>query len=150
VGTGTQHFDRAHVELGMSALARRIALSQDLASVVEARRRNYFFLLGRLRDVAPPLFNQLPPGVCPLFYPLRVEDKAEVMARLSARGVETIDFWRRFHPACDASAFPEVAELRRTVLEIPCHQDLTPERMAVVADEVRKAAGLRPRLRTAG
>lgn len=150
VGTGTQHFNRAHVGLGMSPLARRIALSQDLSGVVEARRRNFFFLLGRLRDVAPPLFNQLPPGVCPLFYPLLVEDKAEVMARLRARGVETIDFWRRFHPACDASAFPEVAALRRMVLEIPCHQDLTPERMAVVADEVRKAAGVRPRLRTAG
>ncbi|HVE82640.1 MAG TPA: DegT/DnrJ/EryC1/StrS family aminotransferase [Myxococcales bacterium] len=150
VGTGTQHFNRAHVGLGMSPLARRIALAQDLSRVVEARRRNFFFLLGRLRDVAPPLFHELPPGVCPLFYPLRVSEKAEVMARLRSRGVETIDFWRYFHPACDASSFPEVAELRRTVLEVPCHQDLTPERMAVVADEVRAALARQPRLRTAG
>ncbi len=149
VGVGTQHFDRGHVDLGMSAFARRIALAQDHAAIVEARRRNFFFLLGRLREVAPPLFNQLPPGVCPLFYPLVVEEKAEVMARLRARGVETIDFWRHFHPACDAGAFPEVAELRRTVLELPVHQDLTPERMAVVADEVRSVVARRPRLRTA-
>ena len=149
VGTGTQHFNRGHVDLGMSALTRRIALAQDHAAIVEARRRNYFFLLGRLREVAPPLFNQLPPGVCPLFYPLLVTEKAEVMARLRARGVETIDFWRYFHPACDAPSFPEVAELRRTVLEIPIHQDLTTERMAVVAEEVRAAVVRRPRLRTA-
>ena len=139
VATGTQHFNRQHVDLGMSPLTRRIAQAQDLEGIVERRRRNYFFLLGRLRDVSPPLFNQLPPGVSPLFYPLVVRDKAEVMARLHARGIESIDFWRHFHPACDASAFPEVANLRRSIVEIPCHQDLTPEVMAEVALAVRGA-----------
>jgi dTDP-4-amino-4,6-dideoxygalactose transaminase len=139
VATGTMHFERQHVDMGMSPLAQRIAQAQDLEGIVERRRRNFFFLLGRLRDVSPPLFNQLPPGVCPLFYPLVVEDKAEVMARLHALGIETIDFWRDFHPACDASAFPEVAQLRRTLVEVPCHQDLTPELMTDVADAVRSA-----------
>lgn len=149
VATGTQHFNRQHVDLGMSPLTKRIALAQDLEGIVERRRRNYFFLLSRLRDVSPPLFNQLPPGVCPLFYPMVVEDKAEVMARLHAKGIDAIDFWRRFHPACDASAFPEVAQLRRSIVEIPCHQDLTPEVMAEVADVVRDAlkADRRPRKR---
>lgn len=149
VATGTQHFNRAHVDLGMSPLTKRIALAQDMEAIVERRRRNYFFLLSRLRDVSPPLFNQLPPGVCPLFYPMVVEDKAEVMARLHARGIDAIDFWRRFHPACDASAFPEVAQLRRSIVEIPCHQDLSPEVMAEVADAVRDAlkADRRPRKR---
>jgi dTDP-4-amino-4,6-dideoxygalactose transaminase len=123
----------------MSPFARRIAQAQDLEAIVERRRRNYFFLLGRLRDVSPPLFNQLPAGVSPLFYPLVVEDKAEVLARLHARGIEAIDFWKHFHPACDASAFPEVAQLRRSIVEIPCHQDLTPEVMAEVATVVRGA-----------
>lgn len=139
VATGTQHFDRRHVDLGMSPLTKRIALAQDLDAIVEARRRNYFFLLGRLRDVSPPLFNQLPPGVCPLFYPMVVQDKAEVMARLHARGIDAIDFWKRFHPACDPAAFPEVAQLRRSIVEIPCHQDLSPEVMADVAGAVREA-----------
>ena len=149
VATGTQHFNRAHVDLGMSPLTKRIALAQDMEGIVEQRRRNYFFLLGRLRDVSTPLFNQLPAGVSPLFYPLVVEDKAEVMARLHAKGIDAIDFWRRFHPACDTSAFPEVAQLRRSIVEIPCHQDLTPEVMAEVADVVRDAlkADRRPRKR---
>lgn len=145
VATGTQHFTRAHVDLGMSALTLRIAQAQDLAGIVERRRRNYFFLLGRLRDVSAPLFNQLPPGVSPLFYPMVVPDKREVLQRLQARGIDAIDFWRRFHPACDASRFPEVAQLRRTILEIPCHQDLEPEVMAEVAQAVRDALTRSPR-----
>ena len=149
IGTGSRHFSRAHVNLGMSPLARRIALAQDLDAIVEARRRNFFFLLGRLRSVAPPLAGQLPPGVCPLFYPLVVPEKLELMERLRARGVETIDFWRHFHPACDPGEFPEVAGLRQTVLEVPCHQDLSPELMTLVADEVR-AALRRPGFRAAG
>jgi dTDP-4-amino-4,6-dideoxygalactose transaminase len=147
VATGTRHFDRRHVDLGMSPFAKRVAHAQDLEAIVEKRRRNYFFLLGRLRDMSPPLFNQLPAGVCPLFYPLVVEDKAEVLARLHARGIEAIDFWRHFHPACDASAFPEVAQLRRSIVEIPCHQDLSPEVMAEVASVVRGALALEHRSR---
>ncbi|QRK07222.1 DegT/DnrJ/EryC1/StrS family aminotransferase [Archangium violaceum] len=139
VATGTQHFERRHVDLGMSPFAKRIAQAQDLEAIVERRRRNYFFLLGRLRDVSAPLFNQLPAGVCPLFYPLVVADKAEVLARLHSKGIEAIDFWKHFHPACDASAFPEVAQLRRSIVEIPCHQDLSPEVMAEVATVVRGA-----------
>ncbi|WP_171426644.1 DegT/DnrJ/EryC1/StrS family aminotransferase [Corallococcus sp. CA049B] len=139
VATGTQHFDRRHVDLGMSPLTKRIALAQDLESIVEARRRNYFLLLGRLRDVSPPLFNQLPAGVSPLFYPMVVQDKELLLAKLREKGIDAIDFWKRFHPACDASEFPEVAQLRRTILEIPCHQDLSPEVMGQVADVVREA-----------
>lgn len=139
VATGTQHFNRDHVDLGMSPLTRRIALAQDLDAVVEKRRRNYFFLLGRLRDVSAPLFNELPPGVSPLFYPLVVENKAEIMASLHAQGIDAIDFWRYFHPACDASKFPEVAKLRNTIVEIPCHQDLDPETMQKIAAAVRDA-----------
>jgi len=139
VATGTQHFNRGHVDLGMAPLTKRIALAQDLPGIVEKRRRNYFFLMGRLRDLCPPLMSQLSPGVCPLFYPLVVEDKAAVKARLEQRGIEAIDFWRHGHPACDPNAFPEVTRLRRTVLEIPCHQDLSPERMSEVASAVRAA-----------
>ncbi len=147
VATGTQHFNRQHVDLGMSPLTKRIALAQDMEGIVEKRRRNYFFLLGRLRDVSLPLFNQLPPGVCPLFYPLVVHDKAEVMGNLHAQGIDAIDFWKRFHPACDAGAFPEVGQLRRSIIEIPCHQDLTPEVMAEVAAAVREAVKMDRRSR---
>jgi dTDP-4-amino-4,6-dideoxygalactose transaminase len=68
-----------------------------------------------------------------------VEDKAAVMEKLRARGIMTVDFWRYFHPSCDPREFPEVADLRRRVLEIPCHQDLSPETMARIADAIRDA-----------
>ncbi len=53
VATGTQHFNREHVDLGMSPLTKRIALAQDLEGIVEKRRRNYFFLLGTAARTSP-------------------------------------------------------------------------------------------------
>jgi len=144
VAMGTQHFNRAHVDLGISAVSMRVARAQDFASIVDARRRNFFFLLGRLRDASPPLFNQLPPGMCPLFYPLVVSDKPGLMAKLERRGIETVNFWRDFHPLCDPARFPEVAKLRRTILEIPCHQDLSSAAMGRIASAVREALAERP------
>jgi perosamine synthetase len=117
----------------------KIAQAQDLEGIIERRRRNYFFLLGRLRELSPPIFNELAAGVCPLFYPLWVPDKADVMARLLERGVEAVDFWRHFHPACSAAEFPEVARMRRRILEVPCHQDLGPDQMAHVAGVIHDA-----------
>ena len=75
----------------------------------------------------------------PLFYPLRVDDKLAVAERLAEQGIETVDFWSGGHPACDLSRFPDVAELRRTVLEIPCHQDLTAAATLRLADRVADA-----------
>jgi hypothetical protein len=139
VSTGTMTFDPALVDLGMSGLSERIARRLDAAAIVAARRRNYFLLLGRLRDVAPPILGELPAGACPLFYPLVCEDKAGVAVYLAGRGIETVDFWRTGHPLCPEEAFPEVRALRRSVLELPVHQDLDPEDMAYVARAVREA-----------
>lgn len=139
LSTGTQSFDPASKDLGMSALSARIARRVDPAAVVAARRRNYFLLLGRLRDRTPPVFGQVPPGASPLFYPLLCPDKAAVAERLAAKGIETVDFWRVGHPLCPVAEFPETASLRRHVLELPCHQDLEPEDMAWVARSAAEA-----------
>lgn len=139
ISTGTGRFDLDGVHLGMSRLSEAIARRVDAAAVVAARRRNYFLLLGRLRERVPPVFAEVPAGVSPLFYPLLCDDKAAVKARLAARGIETVDFWRSGHPLCPADAFPEVAMLRRRVLELPLHQDLSPEDMAFIARCVKEA-----------
>ena len=138
VSTGTRHFDPASAGLGMSPLSGLVLRNLDAEEIVAARRRNWFLLLGRLRELSPPPFGELPPGVCPLFYPLLTDRKREVAARLAERGVETVDFWRTHHPSCPEGAFPEADLLRRRVLEIPCHQDLAPEDVAYVARAVEE------------
>ncbi len=139
VSTGTSFFEARDVHLGVSGLTRLILRNVDCEQVVAARRRNWFLLHARLRDRVPAIFSALPPGVCPLFYALPCPDKAAVRERLAARGIETVDFWRDGHASCPADDFPEVAALRRRVLELPIHQDLEPEDVAHLADAVKEA-----------
>ncbi|HEY1907307.1 MAG TPA: DegT/DnrJ/EryC1/StrS family aminotransferase [Myxococcaceae bacterium] len=136
---GRRFLHRAELELGVSPLVRRVAGAHDLAQVVERRRRNFFHLLGALRAVAPPLVSELPPGVCPLFYPLWVPDRDEVLTRLRAENVEAREGWPAFHPRCDGGEFPEAARLRQHVVELPCHQDLGPTHVAHVARSALRA-----------
>ncbi|HEX8909449.1 MAG TPA: DegT/DnrJ/EryC1/StrS family aminotransferase [Anaeromyxobacteraceae bacterium] len=138
LATGTMHFDPAAADVGMSWLSRLILENLDYEAIVEARRRNWSLLFARLRELAPPVQHELPPGVCPLFYPLLVDDKPRTAAQLAARGIETIEFWNVGHPACDLGGFPEVAALRRRVLELPLHQDLGPDDMAYLASAVEE------------
>jgi len=144
--TGTEHFNRDHLPLGMTRLALRIGLSHDFDRVRETQRRNYLFLQQRLSDLVPPLFPELPIGVAPFFYPLIVEDSVETVALLQARGVEATEFWRGPHPACDVRQFPDVAWLRKSVVEIPCHQDIPFRTLERVAEIVREVCNGEPRI----
>jgi perosamine synthetase len=144
VSTDSQHFNRADVNLGISWITKRLLLTQNVHEIVEKRRRNYLFLLDRLGGISAPLFETLPTGNVPLFYPLLVEDSRVTVERLLARGVEAVTFWRDFHPACDAREFPEVAKLRTSMVEIPCHQDLTLETMAKIVNVVREVLTAEP------
>ncbi len=143
---GTQHFNRAHARLGPSLLTERLLRVQDVPEIVLRRRRNYKFLLERLRDVSTPLFDTLPAGVVPLCYPLLVEDNRWFMEQLVARGIEAVDFWREGHPSCAGSSFPEVARLRASVVEIPCHQDLTLHTLARMVTVIRETLATRPQV----
>ena len=105
-------------------------MAQDFEGIVERRRRNYFYLLGRLRGISPPVIPSLPPGCHRLFYPLVVEDKSAVMTKLKARGIETIDFWRHSHPSCPMRRITPRSRSCAAGARVPCHQDLHPEVMA--------------------
>jgi dTDP-4-amino-4,6-dideoxygalactose transaminase len=142
-GTGRGEADRRTrgdpFALGASPLVERIARAHELARLVERRRRNFFHLLCVLRGAAPPLVSELPSGVCPLFYPLWVPDRDEMLARLRAENIEANAGWPRFHPRCDGGEFPDAARLRQHVVELPCHQDLGPAHVGHVARAALRA-----------
>ena len=138
VDVGTQRFNPADAALLMSRTTRRIIASLDFSAIVAARRRNYLHLQECLRDVAPPVFRSLPPGVCPLFYPFETRHKHALWARLQWSGIHAVLFWLHGEFSPPRGAFPEVDVMRDTVLELPCHQDMTPDDIERMARLVRK------------
>jgi perosamine synthetase len=109
---------------GMSSLSKRILRAIDPAQVVERRRKNFTYLLNHLGLKKRFVVDRLPSGVCPLFFPIFVEDKKSAYRDLMARGIETVNFWGIPHPATPPGVYGEVEYLRAHLLEIPIHQDL--------------------------
>src|SRR5207253_237100 len=92
---------------------------------------------GRLRGRVTLLDKPLTDGVCPLFFPLLVRDKAASHRALAARGIETIEFWNSGDPDAERNG-SDAQFLRKHVLEIPIHQDVTPEKADFMVDQILK------------
>jgi dTDP-4-amino-4,6-dideoxygalactose transaminase len=144
VKTGTMHLEPHELHLGASKLVERLLPRFDDEMVVVRRRRNFQRLAQALEGVVPVVGaaagGALPHGVCPLFLPVRITDgpKRDVMQKLHAIGIDAIDFWGTGDPAASAEEFPEVARLRREILELPCHQSLDDDAIDLVAHAVKQ------------
>jgi dTDP-4-amino-4,6-dideoxygalactose transaminase len=137
--TGTSHLRRVELHLAASALVTRLLQRFDLEMVRRRRRRNFRRLAEALDGAVPLVGAPLAPGVCPLSLAVRAHDKGALVAALARRGVEAVDFWSTGHPTCDVARFPEVAALRRELVELPCHQSLDDEAVDLVAHAVKEA-----------
>ena len=87
------------------------------------------------------LHSDLPDGVCPLFFPILVDDKRSTAALLKERGVDALQFWNygaRHAEAREASEGGHSSFLRKHVLGLPIHQDLTARHISHVAEQVRR------------
>src|SRR5204862_7516566 len=100
-----------------------------------ARRRNFRILEDRLRGSVALVDKTLADGVCPLFFPLLASNKHAAAGALAKQGIESIEFWNsgdpESHRAGSGAEF-----LRRHLLEIPIHQDVTPEAAEYTAKEI--------------
>jgi len=136
IPVGDDGFDVSRADLGMSALSRALVESSDYDGIVARRRRNFLQLRDRLDGRAHAVKDVLPEGVCPLFFPLLVQDKARAVAELERRGVEAVPFWNQGDAQAESESGPDVKYLRRHVLELPIHQDLTPAHIEYTAEQV--------------
>jgi perosamine synthetase len=134
----TERFEERRADLGMSRLARHILDRTDGEWVVSRRREHFLALARAIRPEVRAFFRELPGGVCPLSFPIRVTDKPAVQARLMERGVGAINMWFRSHRDIPADRFPEVTRLRQELLEIPIHQSLQPRHIEFIAAQVNE------------
>jgi dTDP-4-amino-4,6-dideoxygalactose transaminase len=141
VKTNTQHLSPSELTLGASSLTARLARAIDAVDVVARRRRNFRRLAEQLDGVVEVVGAPLAEGECPLFVPVRVRNKRGLLRLLGDAGIEAVDFWSSGDPACDEQEFREVAMLRRTIIELPCHQSLDDSAIDFVARTVKLSVG---------
>ena len=141
-------FNLAEVDLAMSELSMRLLKRLDFERIRSQRIANYRQLAAELDGRVNALHSDLPDGVCPLFFPILVDDKRSTAALLKERGVDALQFWnygaRLRADGASAGQAGEASEgghssfLRKHVLGLPIHQDLTARHISHVAEQVRR------------
>ena len=115
-------------------------------SAAAARRAHYELLLADLGDLALPALRDLPAGASPFAFPLVTARKAELLGRLRANGIDALDFWPIPHSSLP-SGFPQAAELRRSIVGLPVHQELRRSDLERIVRTVRGRTNRRSELR---
>ena len=128
-------FNLDEVDLAMSPVSARLLERLDTGEVRRRRIENYRLLDATLDRRIPRVFETLPEGVCPLFFPVLVDGKHETARQLWHRGVDALEFWNDSVDSGDEMS-SDARYLRSHVLELPIHQDLTPRHIEHIARAV--------------
>jgi dTDP-4-amino-4,6-dideoxygalactose transaminase len=132
-------FNLDEVDLAMSPVSQHLLERFDYGDIKRRRVENYRRLAARLAGYAVPVFRAVPDGVCPLFFPVLVGDKHGTAEMLRAHGVDALEFWNDSSEPGGHEMGPDAQFLRRHVLELPIHQDLTVRHIDHIA---RQMSGL--------
>lgn len=136
IPVGDMGFELTQVDVVMSALSRNLLPRFDYREIRERRRRNFLMLRERLEGKVSLLISELGEGVCPLFFPVLVNDKHEVARELWRQRISAVEFWNYGDPESDREHRSDAAFLRRHVLELPVHQDITPEQIDYMVERL--------------
>lgn len=139
------YFDRRVRDWTMSAVTAGILSRVDASQTVDRRRRNYLFLLERVRASVPqarPLFQNLPEGVCPLGLVLLVPHRSVVVRTLNACGVAAFPWWEGYHRDFDWNEFSESRYLKDHALLLPISQTMDERHMVYIGECLERVGGL--------
>ena len=129
-------FDPESVNVAISPLSLALLNGFDYAEIRRQRRENFLLLRQWLGGRTSVLDRELEDGVCPLFFPLLVKDKAAAARALRERGVAAVEFWNYGDPEAQGPGFADAQFLRAHLLELPIHQGVTRAQLRHVADQV--------------
>lgn len=94
---------------------------------IRERRENYARLANALEGIRGGdfLFDELPPGVCPLSLPLLSPNRDRCVRILQAKGISAFPWWAGFHRSgLDWPSFPDACWLKHNVLTVPIYHGL--------------------------
>ena len=144
---GNIEFDLDKVDTGMSSLCHWLLARFNYELIRNRRRANFQWLEHRLREKVNLLPLSLAEGVCPLFLPILVEDKKAVAAELTRCGIGVVELWNEGDPEANGPDSGDALFLRRHVLELPIHQNVSEAQLDYIAREVTRLVRPVERLR---
>lgn len=136
---GDYGFDPNSLNKRASRMSRILTAITSQRRIVEKRRQHYRTLLAAFDHMpgASPMFPELPDGVVPYMFPLRLRNPDAVYYSLKREGVPVLRFSEDHWPGVDTSVCPAAARLAHEMIQIPCHQELRAKELVWIIDRIR-------------
>lgn len=117
--------------LGISQMSKRLMNNFDFKDIIIKRRQNFLFLLNEFKNhpLLRPVFHDLPDEVCPLFFPVIIDNRDMVYSKLLESGIATFIFGRRLHPSLMKEKFLNSNYLAQHNLCLPIHSDISKKQL---------------------
>jgi len=112
--------------LPLSSFARAGIARAVFADIVRNKRKDFEFWLEvcKRSNIAAPVFDSLPRGVCPLGFPIKSADRDSLMSDAYNKGIDLMIHWRL--PSGPGSECRNSHSLSAQTLTLPIYPDLPP------------------------
>lgn len=122
---GYPFFVPLQLDRSISPVTRLLLPGFDLVQVRDHRRWAYAWWSDLLGDRVHRVRPELPPGACPLLFPILVDDKRALHDALLREGIELHNWWSRWYGGAPEGELPDADHLKRHLLGLPVHQNLS-------------------------
>lgn len=115
----------------------------DFNKISRIRRRNYMILEKSISSMDPDvrmIYHELPERVVPQTCPLLVKSdrRDDLYFGLNAKGFGAISLYHTLINEIDEELFPDAHYLAKNILNLPIHQDASPEQLGELVKEMRR------------
>lgn len=134
------YYDEKLSSKEMSRITKYLLVRLDIPDIIAKRRRNfkkYLSLLLKVKAIQP-LYNQLPEGICPLYFPVIITNRYEVCKRLNVLSICAIEWWAGYHRGLPWQDYPEACYMKDHLLVLPVHQQLEDKHIEYIAEMFKR------------
>ncbi|MCC6682835.1 MAG: aminotransferase class V-fold PLP-dependent enzyme [Phycisphaeraceae bacterium] len=124
----------------MSRLSHHLLERLDFEQVVQQRRTNFLQYLQCLAGTKHIefLYHDLPEGVCPLSFPIFVDNPDLISRKLYQHAIVALHWWHGYHRALPPTDFDEACKLKDHLLVLPVHQQLNDQHIDYIIRSLRR------------
>ncbi len=123
---------------GMSGMTKYVLAHFDISDIITKRRRNYKQYLSLLSDIKgiKVLYRKLPQNVCPLYFPVIVNNRHEICVKLNDLSIDAIAWWAGFHRDLPWNEYPDAHFLKSNLLALPVHHQLSDNHIEFISEKL--------------
>ncbi len=136
ISSGVAVWDKRLIKISASKSIMKLMGQMSMSKIISKRRENYLLLDSLIKEHFTTIFPELPDGVCPLFYPIIVDNRIMWNRKLKESNIGTATVWLPHHPSCPDEIAQTVSYLRENLLELPIHQSLNENDIRYIAETI--------------